>query len=285
MFSMFTKTKKFDVIFPSFVPYIKSKDEQDEFTNNLTLIDKYNKNKNLIDAFLNEVAKFHKHNKIYKFIFKYFKELDNVKLSSFLMLYLNLSEKDKKDGKFFEYYDDKNGLSEKSEDDVKLEIELDKEYESIKTGEEKFAGEDLDIFYKISSIEDKKFIVSLLRNNGWDTFVSIFEDRYRTNFKQIVILLNLSLIDGSIINQQLESVLGENMFKQLVYSLLSNRNLEIAKYIKTLIQRNRFDLIIGLIEDDLISDEVFINIITNEKDDENIISLLEGIKVKKQINN
>ena len=99
-------------------------------------------------------------------------------------------------------------------------------------------------------------------------------------------MLNSNLIDGTIINEEVVLNLDDKKFRDLVFILLSNKNLEIAKHIKTLINKGRYDLILEMVHQNLIGDEVFIYTMTNEHiDEEELINRLESIKVKRPINN
>ena len=287
MFSKLFSGKRFDTMYQGLVPFVKDKDVQDKLINNKDMLAKYNKNKTLIDTFLIEVSKYHKYYEICEMVNKYIINLEEKDLIHLLMLYLNLSDDKKQDKEFFDYYDQEHNLVDKTEEEYMNEHKIDEMYNNLKKGNESFNGIQLDVLYKDLPYELRSYINSLLYNKeGWNTFNILFEERYKANFKSLLELLNSSLIDGEIINDDLYSNLGDDKFRELVYSLLLNNNLEIAKHIKTLVSKRRYDLIEDMIDNKLIGDVVFINAISQEElTVDKLIEHLESIRVKRQVNN
>ena len=286
MFTKFFNGQSFDKRYSALVPYIKNKDKQDELINNQDFKDLYDRNSSIIETFLYELSKNYKPIEITKLINKYIFKLEEKELRELILLYLNLSNEDKKNKKFFKYYDDKHKLN-RSEEELNREHDIDATYNRLKKGTEMFHNISLDSLYKLLDYNEREFINSLLSNkNGWDTFILLFEDRYHANFQSLIKLLNKALIDGTIINIDVYDTLGEAKFNELIFTLLSNHNLEVAKHIKTLIKNNRHDLIIDMINNNLIGDQIFIDSINaNDLKDKDLIERLESIRVKKQINN
>ena len=68
---------------------------------------------------------------------------------------------------------------------------------------------------------------------------------------------------------------GKDYYSALIYTLLTNTNKEIAKYIKVLVQNEKYNLVKDMIEYDLIEDVVTIDI---NSSDEEIIKSIESIK-------
>ena len=287
MFSKIFGGKKFDELFPSFMPYIKDKDRQQELVNNQELIDKYKRNKTMIETFLVEVSRYHINKDIITYIDKYIIKLDEDTLQELMILYLDLSISEKNNKSFFDYYDKKYGLVDKTEEEIKEEERIDNLYNSKKCGTETFNNIPLDTLYETLDYPERNYITTLFTNKGgWMVFKSLFEDRYHANFKQLIKLLNSNLIDGSIINEDVVLNLDDKKFRDLIFILLSNKNLEIAKHIKTLINKGRYDLILEMVHQNLIGDEVFIYTMTNEHiNEDELINRLESIKVKRPLNN
>ena len=287
MFDKLFKTKSFDKLFPELVPYIKTDDEREQLVNDTEFIDKYQRNINIISTFLYEVRKYHKSIEVKKIIKKYIISLDDERLVDVILLYLNLTDEDKQEKEFFIIYDKKYHLEDKSEEELNREHEIDRRYNNIKSGREVFHGLTLDSLYNTCEYDERDTINSILANkNGWETFAFLFEERYHANFKQLMALLNRALVDGTIINEEVRLSLGDDMFEELVFTLLSNHNSEIAKHIKTLIKNRRYDLIINMIQDNLLGDVVFINTINQEElNDKELISKLETLRVKRPANN
>ncbi len=287
MFSKLFSKDSFEDLYPRLFPYIKEKDKQDKLINSQDFKTKYNKNRTLIDTFLKEVAKYHKQIEVISMVDKYIVSLDDQELVHMMVLYLNLPDEEKSNKKFFIYYDEEFGVINKTEEELNKEHQIDATYNNLKKGTETFNEIYLDVLYKELPYPLREYINSLLSNNkGWETFNILFGERYHANFKQLISLLNRCLIDGQIINDDVYTNLGENMFRELIYTLLSNNNLEVAKHIKSLISKNRYDLIKDMITHNLLGDQVFINTINNENINiDDLITTLEGIRVKRQVNN
>ena len=291
MLNKIFKTNSFDRLFPALMPYIKTDAEKQLLVSDKDFIDKYDRNSESITTFLYEVNKNYKNIEVKKMIKKYIISSSEKELREVILLYLNLNEEDKKDKSFFVYFDETHGLVEKTEEELNEEHRIDREYNNFKTGLETFHGIKLDELYQLCPYPERKLIISILKNKGgWEVFTHIFEQRYHANFKQLITLLTKALVDGDIMNEDVKLNLDkhkdDDYFEELVFQLLSNHNLEIAKHIKTLIKNRRYDLIIDMIEDKLIGDEVFINTINQEElDAKDLITKLETMRVKRPINN
>ena len=287
MFNKLFKTNSFDKLFPELVPYIKTDAERELLANDKDFIDKYQRNNIIISTFLFEVNKYYKNIEVKKLIKKYIISLDETRLVEVILLYLGLTEEDKEDRQFFIIYDKKYHLEDKTEEQLNKEHDIDRRYNNFKTGRETFNGISLDTLYNTCDYPERELINSIItQHGGWETFTSLFEEKYKANFKQLLQLLNSALVDGEIINKEVQYNVGDEMFVELVFTLLSNHNLEIAKHIKTLIKNKRYDLIINMIQDNLLGDVVFINTINQaELNDKELISRLETLRVKRPANN
>jgi hypothetical protein len=287
MFDKLFKTNSFDKLFPELMPYIKTDEERELLTSDKEFIEKYQRNINIISTFLYEVSKYHKSMEVKKIIKKYIISLDDIKLVDVILLYLNLSDEDKQEKEFFILYDKKYGLEDKTEEQLNKEHDIDRRYNNIKTGKETFHDLTLDSLYNTCDYPERELINSILsQRGGWDAFKFMFEDRYHANFKQLLKLLNKALVDGDIINEEVKVTLGERYFEELIFTLISNHNLEIAKHVKTLIKNRRYDLIVNMIRENLLGDVVFINTINQEElNDKELISRLENLRVKRPTNN
>ena len=287
MFNKLFKTNSFDKLFPELVPYIKTDAERELLANDKDFIDKYQRNSIIISTFLFEVNKYYKNIEVKKLIKKYIISLDETRLVEVILLYLGLTEEDKEDRQFFIIYDKKYHLEDKTEEQLNKEHDIDRRYNNFKTGRETFNGISLDTLYNTCDYPERELINSIItQHGGWETFTSLFEEKYKANFKQLLQLLNSALVDGEIINKEVQYNVGDEMFVELVFTLLSNHNLEIAKHIKTLIKNKRYDLIINMIQDNLLGDVVFINTINQaELNDKELISRLETLRVKRPANN
>ena len=287
MFNKLFKTNSFDKLFPELVPYIKTDAERELLANDKDFIDKYQRNNIIISTFLFEVNKYYKNIEVKKLIKKYNISLDETRLVEVILLYLGLTEEDKEDRQFFIIYDKKYHLEDKTEEQLNKEHDIDRRYNNFKTGRETFNGISLDTLYNTCDYPERELINSIItQHGGWETFTSLFEEKYKANFKQLLQLLNSALVDGEIINKEVQYNVGDEMFVELVFTLLSNHNLEIAKHIKTLIKNKRYDLIINMIQDNLLGDVVFINTINQaELNDKELISRLETLRVKRPANN
>lgn len=279
--------KPFDIMYPSLALYIKDKDEQESIRNNQDFQDKYNSNAFMINTFINDIANYYKLYEVHDMIFKYIINQDKDKMVNMLMNYLNSSIYEREARDFFIFYDKVYGLEDKSEEQIKDEEEIDFNYNALKTGTEMFDGQLLDKLYFDLDYPERSFVVSIVSHrNGWKVFKEFFEDRYGINFKALVKLLNGKLIDGTIINETVKSSLGYDSFEELIFTLMSNHNIEITKHIKTLIKKERFDLIEDMIYNELIYDHIFVNALCNEvTNDNDLIEKLETIRVKKPLNN
>ena len=287
MFDKLFKSNSFEKLFPELMPYIKTDEERQLLASDKEFIDKYQRNSAIISTFLFEVNKYYKNMEVKKIIKKYIISLDDVKLVEVILLYLNLTDDDKKDKQFFVLYDKKYNLEDKSEEELNKEHEIDRRYNNIKTGTEMFHEYTLDSLYNTCEYPKRELINSILSHRGgWDTFKFMFEERYHANFRQLLQLLNKALIDGEIINEEVKDSIGDNMFEELIFTLLSNHNLEIAKHIKTLVKNRRYDLIVNMIQDNLLGDVVFINTINQEDlNEKEFIYKLENMRVKHPTNN
>lgn len=279
--------KPFDIMYPSLALYIKDKDEQESIRNNQDFQDKYNSNAFMINTFINDIANYYKLYEVHDMIFKYIINQDKDKMVNMLMNYLNSSVYEREARDFFIFYDKVYGLEDKSEEQIKDEEEIDFNYNALKTGTEMFDGQLLDKLYFDLDYPERSFVVSIVSHrNGWKVFKEFFEDRYGINFKALVKLLNGKLIDGTIINETVKSSLGYDSFEELIFTLMSNHNIEITKHIKTLIKKERLDLIEDMIYNELIYDHIFVNSLCNEvTNDNDLIEKLETIRVKKPLNN
>lgn len=287
MFDKLFKTNSFDKLFPELVPYIKTDDEKERLVNDKEFIEKYQRNINIISTFLYEVNKYHKNVEVKKIIKKYIISMDEIKLVDVVLLYLGLSDEDKQEKKFFILYDKKYNIEDKTVEELNKEHDIDRKYNNIKTGRETFHKLTLDSLYNTCGYPERELLNTILSNRGgWDTFRFLFEERYHANFRQLLQLLNKALIDGEIINEEVRFNLGDNRFEELIFTLLSNTNLEVAKHVKTLTKNRRYDLLINMINENLLGDVVFINTINQEDlNEREFISKLENMRVKHPTNN
>ena len=279
--------KPFDIMYPSLALYIKDKDEQESIRNNQEFQDKYNSNAFMINTFVDDIAKYYKLYEVHDMIFKYIINLDKDNMVDMLLNYLNSNIYEREARDFFKFYDKVYGLEDKTEEQIKDEEEIDFNYNALKAGTEMFDGQLLDNLYFDLDYPERSFVVSIVSHrNGWKVFKEFFEDRYGINFKALVKLLNGKLIDGTIINETVKLSLGYDSFEELIFTLMSNHNIEITKHIKTLIKKERFDLIEDMIYNELIYDHIFVNTLCNEvTNDNDLIEKLETIRVKKPLNN
>ena len=287
MFNKIFKNKQkqlsFKKIFAAFIPYIHE-NEWIMFTSNQELVDKYSRHSAFISSFLFELKKNYSVNEISEIIKKYFILLSDEELVLFIDLYLGLSENDKKEKKFFNYVDEKFNIVdiEIDEEDLNNRFHVAAEFGS-------YRGLPLKSLYDGLDIESKTFLVSLLENKAsFSAFKQLFEENCAINFNSLLRLLMNKGIDTSLMNTDMIAKLGFNNFKELIYTLLGNDNLEIARYVKVLVANNRFDLLKIMIASKTLSDDIFVNSYGIKDDvllsDKDIINKFEFVKTRRYNN-
>lgn len=287
LFKKKTKKVEFKKAFPAFLPYIIETDKH-IFTSNESLVTKYDKNSAFISSFIFELKKDYKDTEITDIIKKYFINLSDVELVSMISTYLSLDIQDKEEKKFFVYYDEKHNLIDGDEDYIDEE-ELNNRF-YIACGFDTYNGIPLKDIYETLDLKCKLYLVRMLENSGsFKAFKSIFEYNYKANINLLIRLLMNKNIDTTLFNLDVLNNLDDYHYKELIYTLLSNSNVEISRYVKVLINKSRYDILSNMISFKLLSDHIFVSIFDFKKDkvlsDDDIINTFERTKNKRYSNN
>ena len=274
----FLKSKDEELDKSELVPYFR-KEEIDIFFNHPDFRKKYREHTPTINAFIHEVRKNKKAIETIDIINKYIINLETPQMLKIIYLYLNnLDEKD-----IFDIIDRKFELG-KYYIPIEERLSIDQDYNLYKTGRETFNDLPLDSLFPTLNYPEKIYLNNLLKSDGgFDVLKKLFDGRYKGNFEMLLRLLNKKEVDYDILRNFVVEHLSEDEFRELVFTLLTNKNKYIADYTKVLIENNRFDLIRDMIEMDLIKDDVYLPVdISNDKA---VIKSIEDLKKKQLVNN
>lgn len=197
---MYMKKSNFDKKYPLFSKYIADEQTRKNMLDNKDLYRKCQDNYELIRIFLIELDNRFEASVITKIIteiiFKYPDEI----LKSYITAYLNSDETIKnKENSFNDFkkimfmgedvikYVSRNGLiNDRSYKNIPERI-IDEKYDELKSGVEMYKNELLDHVFKTLSIEKKKFVIDLLENDSYYSFVECFKE----SSYSLVSILNL----------------------------------------------------------------------------------------------
>lgn len=260
------------------VPYFR-KEEIDIFFNHPDFKEKYKLYSTTINAFIHEVRKNKKAIETIDIIKKYIINLEPDTMLKIIYLYIN--NKDEKD--IFDIIDRKFELG-KYFIPIEERIRIDQDYNLYKTGRETFNEKPLDTLFTTLNYPEKVYLNNLLKSQGgFNALKKLFDGRYFGNFELLLRLLNNKSVDYDILSDYVVEHLDEDQFRELVFTLLTNENKEIANYTKVLIENNRFDLINDMLDMNLFGDIVYIN--ADLSDDIGIIKSIEDLKKKQLTSN
>ena len=282
MFSKLFKKQDDGIDYSELVPYFK-KNELDLFVYNQEFISKYKKHTYEINKFISEVRKFKKPVETVDIINKYIILLNEKEMDDNITLFLSKQEHLRRD--FFRIFDKKYGY-DKTEDIITREQNAQEAYKMNKTGNETFNNIPLDDLFDSLDVDTKEYLVQVLATPGaFDIIKQLFEERYHASFMYLLKLLSRAGIDGVLLDEQFLSYLGFEEYRELILTLSSNKNGEVTRYIKILINNQRFDLVKDMLEMNLMSDIITININNEELNDMTIIQSIENLKIKRLVNN
>ena len=278
----FLKSKDEELDKSELVPYFR-KEEIDIFFNHPDFRKKYREHTPTINAFIHEVRKNKKAIETIDIINKYIINLETPQMLKIIYLYLDNTDEERTD--FFTIIDKTYEIGNYSVP-VEDKIAIDQRYNSLRIDGQTFNDILLDELFTTLDYTQKNYLNDLLSvEGGLDALKQLFNDRYKGNFNMLLRLLNNRSVDYKILNKDVTDNLDEDQFRELVFTLLNNENTEIAKYVKVLVSNNRFDLIKDMLEYNLVSDIININVNKQELSDETLIQSIEDLKQKQLTTN
>ena len=281
--------KNVNEVLPALSPYFHNKGERIALSKNQELVHKYDKYCNTIEYFMIEIAKYHSDEEVKNIINKYIIPLDGKVLLELMTDYLRLSADDKLSKKYFKFYDEKHNMVEISDADAKEEKMLDDKFVKLNTNKF-FNNIPLTELYRVLDLHCKRYFISVLeKEECYIGLIELFENQQSIHFKSLIKLLIRKSIDSCILNYSITDEMDESLYREMVFTLMANNNVEIARYVKVLIENNRFDILNDLVIRNLLSDNIFTSTfgINNERklSDIEIINAFERVRVKHNYNN
>ena len=281
-FKFFNTTKAVDMDKSDLVRYFR-KDELEMFYNHPNFNERFKTYTPTITAFIHELRenKNVSSSKTIYYIKKYIINLDldkeNKNTNKILhIIYLFLDNKNADLDVFFKYVDREYDIPEIDNQDE--HIRIDQDFNRLYDKRATFHDIKLDQLFKVLDYPEKEYLNNILMcDHGFDNFKFLFENKIRVHFNILIDYCINGQIDPILFDQEVFERLhnGKDYYSALIYTLLTNTNKEIAKYIKVLVQNEKYNLVKDMIEYDLIEDVVTIDI---NSSDEEIIKSIESIK-------
>lgn len=282
------RKSNFEKKYPLFVKYIQDETVQKNMLENIDLLRKYQNNENMIQTFLYELDQRFDIETVSSImastILKY---PDNV-LVSFITAYLNSDEATKSNRDVVSFYNktlslgtecvkyiEKNGIIVNRHYKELPNIVVDDMYEHLKNGSEKFRDAALDSVYNTLSYPLRKYVVNLLEHETFDILELVFYN-FTHPLEMLLRILYMNNIDGTIINKEMQLMIGNDNLMSLCYMLIdTDLSEKIINYLHVFIKNKRYILIKYLVETNLINNIYLLNMNeVNSYSDEEIITSL-----------
>lgn len=310
--TMLMKKNIFSKKYPLFDKYINDENMRINMCKNQDLMRKYNNNTFTIEIFIKELERIFDVETIADFIKKVILNLPDNVMISFITSYLNSKDSAKANMNVLSYYNktamfgiesikymEEHGIitdrtykeipnkaklkkiADDEEQRKRLDEELNKEYNEIKTGNEIYQGDSLDNIYTTLTVEEKIYLNDLLKNNMFYAISKMFS-RFNYSLKQIINLLLKNNIDLTIINPKVVNYFSEYELTILIYLIIDYGNSKIIDNMKILIDIDKIEVIKQALINDTLKyfDELNKDDIIN-RDTTTILNLLSSINLNK----
>jgi hypothetical protein len=283
----------FDARFPLLSSIIIDEQTRKSLNSNKYLIRKYQCHEEIIAVFIKEINNRFDKETIYEYVNEVVIRYPDELMVSFITAYLNSSEHIKSDIDVINYYKktlkqgnetihyvERHGIINSFELKEIPENIIEERYKSLKTGLESYKGIELNTLYTGLNIDEKEYVNKILEKKSFSLLEVLFNDN-KSSFKTLINILMKSKIDTDILNTEvINSMQSIKHFLYLTYMLYELEDPSVAvNNIKKIISGNKYDLLIELINEDLISS---LNQITIE--DINVIEKDDLIKYLKSLN-
>ena len=254
--------------YPLLDKYITDSSVRDNLLKNHDLLRKYKTNETLIKVFIFELDKHFDKETIFNIIRDTIFAMPDVTLKSFIQSYLNSDEVTKSNTDVVKYYKkisqygvdstkyiEQNGIiTNRTFKEIPNKV-LDERFRNANSNDYDFNGIKLNEYYNYLSYGEKVFLIDLLENNLFDSFITIYDkklDKYNINnrfdLKTLLSMLITSEINGVILNKEVISKIGEDNILFLSYMIFGmNFGQSVTRIIKYYISIGKYELINNMI--------------------------------------
>jgi len=285
MLNIFKKKPTFEQSYPIISNYIEDDNLKKKLLNDEEFKRKYSSNEYSINIFIKELSKHYDKEYIIEIFNLEILLLNDELLVDLIVGYLNLNEVDKSNKEYFIDFNKKCehvDLEAKEKDEIEV---LTNRYNEIKNGNEVIGNIKLDLIYDNLDLNDKKYIFNILNNNSLVVFNNLFkenlEDKDLEEISKFIHYLNYIGLDYVIINKDVCAEIGDETYIPFIYNLMTNaeKSKKIIKNMKSLIETKRYNLIMRMITNNLVSK---VSSIKNDEINElNDKEIMEGLIKRK----
>lgn len=261
---IFSNNNVFEKKYPLFNDYIKDETVRNNMLNNEELFERYKSYYNTIEVFIYTLKNNFDNETVAKFIIDIIVKEECEVMVSIMTSYLNSNVAVQANPNFVSYY--KKILYLDLTDDITISyveeegivtdrsyrelpnIALDKKFEELYTSSITYNNYDLkEVFPRLSIIE-KKFVIKLLKINGFSKFDTIFQ-KLNISFYGLIKYLCHNKIPFMLFKNENVNIIGEYQVLLFCFKMFDiDANVKIIENINHLLISNRIELIKNLID-------------------------------------